>query len=198
MSEEPKTKVSKTSLQANEVLKSQIEASIGVARSLVNSWLPAPKPGEKLEDDDSDTETMNRYSTGRPDRLGLGAKFLSHAEAMKHQTQSLSKQEMQLRNKIVNQNQRANSTSTIGKRSRDQNEDDDDDDDDDDEDSRTKVVASSGKSTLRTSESKIKDAGSRDFLSMYSSGGNGNAGKKKRKRKPRSKQAKQGKEGQEA
>lgn len=68
MSEEPKTKVSKTSLQANEVLKSQIEASIGVARSLVNSWLPAPKPGEKLEDDDSDTETMNRYSTGRPDR----------------------------------------------------------------------------------------------------------------------------------
>lgn len=68
MSEEPKTKVSKTSLQANEVLKTQIEASIGVARSLVNSWLPAPKPGEKLEDDDSDTETMNRYSTGRPDR----------------------------------------------------------------------------------------------------------------------------------
>ena len=68
MSEEPKTKVSKSSLQANEVLKSQIEASIGVARSLVNSWLPAPKAGEKLEDDDSDTETMNRYSTGRPDR----------------------------------------------------------------------------------------------------------------------------------
>lgn len=118
---------------------------------------------------------------------------------MKHQTQSLSKQEMQLRNKIVNQNQRATNASTIGKRSRDQDNDndDDDDDDDDDEDSRTKVVSARGKLTSRPSESKTKDTGSRDFLSMYSSG-NGNAGKKKRKRKPRSKQAKQGKEVQDA
>lgn len=61
---ETKTKVN---TEENEKLKTQIDASIGIARSLINSWLPAPKPGEKL-DDDEDEQTLSQYSTGRPDR----------------------------------------------------------------------------------------------------------------------------------
>ena len=55
-------------LEENEILKTQIDASIGVARSLVQSWLPEPKAGEKLEDTEEDEKTFARYSTGRPDR----------------------------------------------------------------------------------------------------------------------------------
>jgi hypothetical protein len=61
---ETKTKIN---TEENEKLKTQIDASIGIARSLINSWLPAPKPGEKL-DVDEDELTMANYSTGRPDR----------------------------------------------------------------------------------------------------------------------------------
>ncbi|KAI8391481.1 uncharacterized protein BYT42DRAFT_483325, partial [Radiomyces spectabilis] len=98
----------KIDTEANEVLKTQIDASMGIARSIVSSWLPPPKPGEKLEDDEDDEETYKRYSTGRPDRLGLGAKYLSHAEAMNNATGgAMSKQELELKNKILNQNRRA-------------------------------------------------------------------------------------------
>ena len=55
-------------VETNEILKTQIDASIGVARSLVQSWLPPPKSGEKLEDTEEDEKTFARYSTGRPDR----------------------------------------------------------------------------------------------------------------------------------
>ncbi|RCH88405.1 hypothetical protein CU098_007181 [Rhizopus stolonifer] len=99
----------KSKLEANEKIQTQIDASIGIARSLIQSWLPPPQLGEKLEEDQDDLDTMDKYATGRPDRLGLGAKFLSHKDAMRHnQDGSLpSKQEIQLKNKILNQNKRA-------------------------------------------------------------------------------------------
>jgi len=62
-----KKEKTKINTEENEKLKTQIDASIGIARSLINSWLPPPKPGEKLEDDDED-DTLTKYSTGRPDR----------------------------------------------------------------------------------------------------------------------------------
>lgn len=58
----------KINVEENEKLKTQIDASIGIARSLIDSWLPAPKPGEKLEDEEEDI-TLQKYSTGRPDRF---------------------------------------------------------------------------------------------------------------------------------
>lgn len=66
MSSEKETKT-KINTEENEKLKTQIDASIGIARSLINSWLPPPKPGEKLDDDEDDL-TMRQYSIGRPDR----------------------------------------------------------------------------------------------------------------------------------
>ncbi|KAI8879992.1 hypothetical protein K501DRAFT_163767, partial [Backusella circina FSU 941] len=94
--------------EANEKLKTQIDASIGATRSLIESWLPTPKEGEKLDNDEEDDDIMTKYSTGRPDRLGLGAKFLSHADAMRHNNNQpgSTKEEMILRNKILNQNRR--------------------------------------------------------------------------------------------
>lgn len=55
-------------IETNDTLQTQIDASISVARSLVESWLPPPKPGDKIEDTEEDTKTKEEYSTGRPER----------------------------------------------------------------------------------------------------------------------------------
>lgn len=59
---------SKPDTQANEVLKTQIDVSIGAARSLIQSWLPPPQPGEKMDDDQDQDDLFQKFSTGRPDR----------------------------------------------------------------------------------------------------------------------------------
>ncbi|CEG65650.1 hypothetical protein RMATCC62417_02387 [Rhizopus microsporus] len=155
----------KVDTEENEKLKTQIDASISTARSLVQSWLPPPKPGEKLQDDDDDF-TLTKYSTGRPDRLGLGAKYLSHKEAMRHNEshRPATKQEIQLKNKILNQNRRVNTSKETNNKKRKA----DSDDDDDDEDSKT------------TNNTKKKANRQGDFLSMYLTE---QAAKKKKKKK---------------
>lgn len=62
------TEKTKVNVEENEKIKTQIDASIGMARSLINSWLPPPKPGEKLEEEEEEEFTLQKYSTGRPDR----------------------------------------------------------------------------------------------------------------------------------
>ncbi|KAG1501918.1 hypothetical protein G6F46_003393 [Rhizopus delemar] len=147
------TEKTKVNVEENEKIKTQIDASIGMARSLINSWLPPPKPGEKLEEEEEEF-TLQKYSTGRPDRLGLGAKYLSHAEAMRHQndnnTRPASKQETQLKNKILNQNRRANTEQVNNKRRREES------DSEEEEEEKPKTVKS---------KKKIGTQG--DFLSMY-------------------------------
>lgn len=61
---EQKTKIN---TDENEKIKTQIDASIGIARSLIHSWLPAAKPGEESDEEEEDL-TLMKYSTGRPDR----------------------------------------------------------------------------------------------------------------------------------
>ncbi|CAO3621866.1 unnamed protein product [Cunninghamella echinulata] len=156
---------SKINTKANEILKTQIDASIGIARTVVQSWLPDPKPGEKMDDDEDQEALFNKFSTGRPDRLGLGAKYLSHNQAMKISNESTSanikvptKQQIQLKNKILNQNQRLSSKKkeeyNDHKRSRYDIEEEEEDDDE-----------SSKKGTLNKKNKKIGGQG--DFLSMY-------------------------------
>ncbi|KAI9244373.1 hypothetical protein BDA99DRAFT_529185 [Phascolomyces articulosus] len=169
-------------LEKNEILKTQIDASIGVARSLVQSWLSPPKHGEKLEDTEYDEKTFARYSTGRPDRVGLGAKFLSHKEAIQHQSPTISKNEMKLRNKIINQNRRADNISTDAIARKRGHESDSDNE----EESRTRSVRTNKKNTTASpsetstvpDNKKIGTQG--DFLSMYLSE---KAGKKKKGKK---------------
>ncbi|KAI8334798.1 hypothetical protein BC941DRAFT_432189 [Chlamydoabsidia padenii] len=151
----------KPDTQANEVLKTQIDVSIGAARSLIQSWLPPPKPGEKMDDDQDQDVLFEKFSTGRPDRLGLGAKHLSHNEAMKLQ-QGSTRQEMQLKNKILNQNQRSaskrdqgNNGDKVGQKRSVQDNDDDDDDDDD------------KKEHSKSMKKKKTIGGQGDFLSLY-------------------------------
>ncbi|KAI9496670.1 hypothetical protein BDB00DRAFT_102549 [Zychaea mexicana] len=179
-------------LEENEILKTQIDASIGVARSLVQSWLPSPKAGEKLDDTEEDEKTFSRYSTGRPDRLGLGAKFLSHKEAIQHQTPTISKNELKLRNKILNQNRRADTNADDNTTSAKRKHQEVSDDDDDEEESRTRSVKTAPKAKQESttpepsnysnsSGSTNKKIGAQgDFLSMYLSE---KAGKKKKKKK---------------
>ncbi|KAF1799206.1 hypothetical protein V8B55DRAFT_1518552, partial [Mucor lusitanicus] len=190
-----KKEKTKINTEENEKLKTQIDASIGIARSLINSWLPPPKPGEKLDDDDED-DTLTKYSTGRPDRLGLGAKFLSHAEAMRHNNDGglATKEEILLKNKILNQNRKAAShreaPTPIGKRFRPQDQKSDSSDDDEESRSTTvgtkqhskkKVKATSTGTTAAPSAggNKKKIGNQGDFLSMYLSE---RAGKKKNKK----------------
>ncbi|KAL0095211.1 hypothetical protein J3Q64DRAFT_1713841 [Phycomyces blakesleeanus] len=147
---------------ANEILKTQIDASIGIARSVVHSWLPAPKEGEKLEDDD---DSFTLYTTGRPDRLGLGAKFLSHADAMRHTPTPTtgSKEEIQLRNKILNQNRRSGAKDQYAKRKEES---------EDEEESRTQrpapKKAKKAQAAVEAKPGPTKKIGQQgDFLSMY-------------------------------
>ncbi|KAI8087234.1 hypothetical protein BDF21DRAFT_335726 [Thamnidium elegans] len=188
----------KVNTEENEKLKTQIDASIGIARSLINSWLPAPKPGERL-DDDEDEQALSSYSTGRPDRLGLGAKFLSHNDAMRHTNNNggmASKEELQLKNKILNQNRRAavhreiNTPTPIGKRFRPQDKNDSESDDDEEESRSTTVGTKQSKSkkkkiAVESSKPVPQNIGKKkigsqgDFLSMYLSE---RAGKKKNKK----------------
>ncbi|KAI9482991.1 MAG: hypothetical protein EXX96DRAFT_556437 [Benjaminiella poitrasii] len=180
----------KINTEENEKLQTQIDASIGVARSLIQSWLPPPKSGEKLEEDEEDNDIHTKYSTGRPDRLGLGAKFLSHAEAMRHSNNGTlpSKEELLLKNKILNQNRRAANhrdltTMPIGKRFRPQ---DQESESSDEEESRSTTVGTKNKkktsntptNTANSNKKKIGNQG--DFLSMYLSE---RANKKKNKKK---------------
>ncbi|KAI8390284.1 hypothetical protein BD560DRAFT_380527 [Blakeslea trispora] len=173
----------KINTQENEKIQTQIDASIGVARSLIQSWLPPPKPGEKLEDEQDDLETMDKYSTGRPDRLGLGAKFLSHKDAMRHNHQNESsslpsKQELQLKNKILNQNRRAEKDAPIGKRTRPE----EDSESEDEEGSRFSMAGKKQQKKqqepINNKKKKIGQQG--DFLSMYLSE---RANKKNKKKK---------------
>ncbi|KAF7727836.1 hypothetical protein EC973_006949 [Apophysomyces ossiformis] len=174
----------KIDFEANEVLKTQIDASIGVARSVVASWLPPATPGDDEVDDEQQEETFKRYSTGRPDRLGLGAKYLSHAEATKH---SASKEEIQLKNKILNQNRRAagkTGETVTSKRGHDESSDEEE------EESRTTInrkkkqkhqqSASATPSQKEESKEDSKPAPKKDFLSMYL---DERANKKKKKKK---------------
>lgn len=112
--------------------------------------------------------------------MGLGAKFLSHAEAMRHNSNTTSsKEELALKNKILNQNRKATSQ-PIGKRFRAQ----DQEDSDSDEESRSTTVGVKQKkktktNTTPTPTNKKKIGNQGDFLSMYL---NERAGKKKNKK----------------
>ncbi|KAK9722385.1 hypothetical protein K7432_002690 [Basidiobolus ranarum] len=57
-----------------EALKARLDVSVNMARSLVTSWLPSEE-----EEEEEKTETIENFK-GRAPRLGLGAKFLSHAQ----------------------------------------------------------------------------------------------------------------------
>ncbi|ORX85334.1 hypothetical protein BCR32DRAFT_265730 [Anaeromyces robustus] len=71
---EDKNEKEEEEVQDLEVLKTQLDTSVGIARSLISSWLP---------DIESDNEDNNTNIVGRPPRLGLGAKFLSQNQAEK-------------------------------------------------------------------------------------------------------------------
>lgn len=51
-----------------EILGTQLDVSVGIARSLVASWLPPPKPGEEEEEDEKIDKAVASYMEGRPAR----------------------------------------------------------------------------------------------------------------------------------
>ncbi|CAO3647318.1 unnamed protein product [Cunninghamella blakesleeana] len=109
---------------------------------------------------------FNKFSTGRPNRLGLGAKYLSHNEAMKLNNDATTtaktptKQQLQLKNKILNQNQRLLSKRQEGhsdhKRSREITNDEEED---------NEGEYNKNRPINRKNKKKIGKQG--DFLSMY-------------------------------
>ncbi|KAL1919459.1 uncharacterized protein VTP21DRAFT_2152 [Calcarisporiella thermophila] len=76
MAEDQQHDSANASAQDIEKLKTQLDVSVGLARSLVSSWLPP-------EDDPVEEEVVVEEK-GRPARLGLGAKFITHNEATRH------------------------------------------------------------------------------------------------------------------
>ncbi|KAI8071343.1 hypothetical protein BC940DRAFT_252882 [Gongronella butleri] len=170
-------KSKKQDTSENDTIKTQIDQSMSIAHALIESWLPPDTDDgdNKEKDDDMAQQSLyDKFSKGRPDRLGLGAKFLSHNEAARA-TGILTKQQTLLKNKILNQNQRkrgqrddpdpATQTDTSKKRGKEDKADDDDDDDE---------AKHSSKKTKRAM------GGQGDFLSMYLSE---RSNKKKKKKK---------------
>jgi len=179
-----KSKKAKVNTEENEVLQTQIDISVNLARDLVHSWLPAAQPGEESDNDDDD---ITSYSQGRPGRIGLGAKYLSHSQATRHDQPAVggptSASDIKLRNKILNQN------ATVARKRRLQDEEPGDEkkvDSDDEGDSKTASVKDKKVSQQQPStvpSGKPKKIASGDFLSMYLTEREGKKKKKKKKSK---------------
>ncbi|KAI9595198.1 hypothetical protein BDF19DRAFT_465715 [Syncephalis fuscata] len=177
-----------------DMLRTRLEVSVGMTRTLVSSWLP---PDDNDKDAGSLTtstqqqftnKTANRKEneqtviggmTARPPRLGLGAKYLSHKQAMQSNGHSNAKgilTEDKLRRKLTGGHLSKSSTLTANKssktttKSNNNNNNDDDDDDDDDE---SKFKSSNLKNTNNSKRAIVN--GSNDVLSFY-------LGNKKRKK----------------
>ncbi|KAI8575202.1 hypothetical protein K450DRAFT_275839 [Umbelopsis ramanniana AG] len=188
-----KSKKAKVDTEGNEVLQTQIDVSVNLARDLVNSWLPPVQPGEES---DNEEEDLASYTQGRPGRIGLGAKFLSHNQATRHNQAPAvggptSASDIKLRNKILNQNatvarkRRLDEENVIGKMEKPASEDDD-------EDSKTATVKSRNTSVTKSAQgaqkpsaiysAKPKKIENGDFLSMYLTEREGKKKKKKKKK----------------
>ncbi|OZJ06012.1 hypothetical protein BZG36_01091 [Bifiguratus adelaidae] len=81
-----------------ETLQTQLTVGMGRARSLVTSWLP-PESEEDRQDEVAEQDIAS-FAQGRPARLGLGAKYLSHKEATKHANEN------DFKSKIIRHNRR--------------------------------------------------------------------------------------------
>ncbi|KAG2180216.1 hypothetical protein INT43_004005, partial [Umbelopsis isabellina] len=176
----------KVDTESNEVLQTQIDLSVNIARDLVNSWLPPG--GSDSEDDDAEVAS---YTKGRPGRIGLGASFLSHAQATRHNQPStiagpVSAAESKFRNKILNQNAAATRKRRLDEMA--QAEQRPAEESDNEEESKTAIVAvrkagsNSAQPTSATPSSKPKKIANGDFLSMYLTEREGKKKKKKKKK----------------
>ncbi|KAJ2643262.1 hypothetical protein GGF44_001257 [Coemansia sp. RSA 1694] len=128
-------------------LEALLRASANSASKVVSSWLPDDN------DDGSDTEKKPSSTAalkprdvfkGRPARLGVGAKFLSHKEMMSSSQSGpgiLSAEELRLKRKLT----KGIATLADGKNTlTEKRKSIDDDDEADDLDSRSRIVGSSG------------------------------------------------------
>ncbi|KAG0052899.1 hypothetical protein BGZ83_001984 [Gryganskiella cystojenkinii] len=78
----------KEQFEALDALKTQLDVSVSLARTKVASWLS----GDGFSDDEADngSSSPGSFASGatvikpRQERLGLGAKFISHKDAMRH------------------------------------------------------------------------------------------------------------------
>ncbi|KAJ2262055.1 hypothetical protein GGI01_001818 [Coemansia sp. RSA 376] len=128
-------------------IEALLRASANTASKIVGSWLPSD------DEDDADTDKKKHTSTpalkardifkGRPARLGVGAKFLSHKEMMSNSQSGpgiLSAEELQLKRKLT----KGVSTGAHDKKSLLAEKRKSIDDEADDTDSRSRIVGSSG------------------------------------------------------
>ncbi|KAJ2834646.1 hypothetical protein GGI24_000304 [Coemansia furcata] len=126
-------------------IEALLRASANSASKIVGSWLPS--------DDEDDTDNTKQTGAaalkprdvfkGRPARLGVGAKFLSHKEMLSNSQSGpgiLSAEELQLKRKLT----KGVSTAADGKKSSMAEKRKSIDDEEDDTDSRSRIVGSSG------------------------------------------------------
>ncbi|KAJ1948035.1 hypothetical protein EC988_005335, partial [Linderina pennispora] len=94
-----KSKQDKEKQQQVQEIEAQLRASANSASTLISSWL-----GDSDSDSDSNaTPKAREIFHGRPARLGVGAKFLSHKEMMAAQSATgiLSAEELKLKRKLT-------------------------------------------------------------------------------------------------
>ncbi|KAJ1950073.1 hypothetical protein FBU59_000850 [Linderina macrospora] len=132
-----KSKQDKEKQQQIQEIEAQLRASANSASSLISSW---------LNDSDSDTDATPKAREifkGRPARLGVGAKFLSHKEMLAAQSNSgiLTADELKLKRKLTKGlvAEKPEDSQTLSKNAEKPADDDDDDE------SRSRMVGSGSK-----------------------------------------------------
>ncbi|KAI8324449.1 hypothetical protein GQ54DRAFT_331695 [Martensiomyces pterosporus] len=148
----------KEKIREVQEIEARLRASANSASTLVSSWLGGSNDDSDSERDEKTGKAKKAREVfkGRPARLGVGAKFLSHKEMMASQAGAgvLTAEELRLKRKLT----RNLAPSTAGGASTKKEEDGMEQkqaamDNDDDGDSRSKMVGASA------AEHKMKDGG---------------------------------------
>ncbi|KAJ2413583.1 hypothetical protein GGI10_002968 [Coemansia sp. RSA 2530] len=123
-------------------IEAQLRASANSASKIVGSWLPSDDDEDEAEADKkklANTAALKPRDVfkGRPARLGVGAKFLSHKEMMSNSQSGpgiLTAEELQLKRKLTKGAPTDSKKSSMAEKRKSV------DDDDDDVDSRSRMA----------------------------------------------------------
>ncbi|KAJ2901096.1 hypothetical protein IWW38_000061 [Coemansia aciculifera] len=149
--------IDREKLKQVQEIEALLRASANSASKVVSAWLPDDDDGDKDDSNAGKKPTSAALKPrdifkGRPARLGVGAKFLSHKEMMSNSQSGpgiLSAEELRLKRKLTKGVDGKNTTTPLAEKRKST----DDRDETDDLDSRSCIVGSSGAAAAAAAKS---------------------------------------------
>ncbi|KAJ2898245.1 hypothetical protein GGI21_004877, partial [Coemansia aciculifera] len=151
--------IDREKLKQVQEIEALLRASANSASKVVSAWLPDDDDGDKDDSNAGKKPTSAALKPrdifkGRPARLGVGAKFLSHKEMMSNSQSGpgiLSAEELRLKRKLTKGVDGKNTTTPLAEKRKST----DDRDETDDLDSRSRIVGSSGEAAAAAKSSPV-------------------------------------------